>query len=203
MEIIENLYNRFHSPCLSLSLWSLSGSLAVRALETIPPNPELPFLLASKIFIRTIRSSDKASTEGRGSERQRRQDVPAGRLFCNTLYPDHRPVLVHLRHSGHPLCPQPEEGGTVPARSPPPPPHPIPSRPGSVLAPGQEGSAAQHAQCVWGAGGVGGGTRASGLLRGLTHRRRCARRSHFRHSARKVVEERRGWTQGRGGSKDL
>lgn len=32
--------------------------------------------------------------------------MPAGRLFCNTLYPDHRPVLINLRHSSLPLCPQ-------------------------------------------------------------------------------------------------
>lgn len=38
--------------------------------------------------------------------RHRGQDVPAGRLFCNTLYPDHRPVLINLRHSSLPLCPQ-------------------------------------------------------------------------------------------------
>ncbi|MED6244519.1 hypothetical protein ATANTOWER_014358 [Ataeniobius toweri] len=97
----------FFLPIL-LTPWSLNGSLAVRAIETIPSNPELSFLLASKIFIRTIRSSDKMIADGRGwgCTRQRWQDVPAGRLFCNTLYPDHRPVLINLRHSSHPLCPQ-------------------------------------------------------------------------------------------------
>lgn len=37
-----------------------TGSLAIRALETIAPPRTPPFLLSSKIFIRTIRSSDKA-----------------------------------------------------------------------------------------------------------------------------------------------
>lgn len=131
-----------------LTLWSLNGSLAVRAIETIPSNPELSFLLASKIFIRTIRSSDKTSAEGRGrgSARQRGQDVPAGRLFCNTLYPDHRPVLINLRHSSHPLCPQSGRAarrGWHGSNKTPQPEHPYPTRLCSIIAFGQEGLATQ------------------------------------------------------------
>lgn len=59
--------------CLPLTLFLpvsfLSGSLAIRALVTKALNSDLPFLLSSKIFIRTIRSSDKESTEGRATER--------------------------------------------------------------------------------------------------------------------------------------
>lgn len=52
------------------------------------PNPELPFLLASKIFIRTIRSSDKASTKGWGAcgreGRMCQQDVCSATLYTQT-----------------------------------------------------------------------------------------------------------------------
>lgn len=51
-------------------------------------NSELPFLLATKIFIRTIRSSDKASTEGWGpcirEGRMCQQDVFAATLYTQT-----------------------------------------------------------------------------------------------------------------------
>lgn len=70
------------SPCLSLSLvvwvdpWNQTS------------NSELPFLLATKIFIRTIRSSDKASTEGWGpcirEGRMCQQDVFTATLYTQT-----------------------------------------------------------------------------------------------------------------------
>lgn len=147
------------------------------------PNPELPFLLASKIFIRTIRSSDKASTEGWGAcgreGRMCQQDVCSATLYTQTTDLSSSIWDTAASLFAPSQARQPGEGGTVPAK-PQPPSHP--SRLCSVLAPGQEGLAAQHAQ--W----EEGGTRASWLLHDLTHRSCCARkaRSHFSRAARSV-----------------
>lgn len=131
------------------------------------PNPELPFLLASKIFIRTIRSSDKASTEslGVGWGMQRGQDMPAGRLFCNTLYLDHRPVLINLRHSSVPLCPQPDQAARRRWHSASHTPHPATPLQQALLCPRSWAGGVGHTTCTEGGGGHKGN-----LIVELTHR---------------------------------
>lgn len=66
-------------------------------------NPELPFLLPSKIFMRTIRSSDKMSTEDSGA---RGKEGRMLLLFSNTLYPHHRAVFINLWPDSRSLHPE-------------------------------------------------------------------------------------------------
>lgn len=163
---------------LSLSV-SLSLSLVIEWIISCQgpwnhtPNPELPFLLASKIFIRTIRSSDKASTEGWGAcgreGRMCQQDVCSATLYTQTTDLSSSIWDTAASLFAPSQARQPGEGGTVPANPKSPTPT-APSRLCSVLAPGQEGLAAQHAQ--W----EEGGTRASWLLHELTHRSRRAQK---------------------------
>ena len=99
--IIENLSDGFslpvslsRSPAIALSL-VIELIISCQGPWNHTPNPELPFLLASKIFIRTIRSSDKASTEGWGGGggacgregRMCQQDVCSATLYTQTTDP--------------------------------------------------------------------------------------------------------------------
>lgn len=113
---------------------------------------------------------------------QRGQDVPAGCLYCNTLYPDHRPALINLRHSSHTLCPQSGQVATcqqTPTHPPTPHSHTIPA--GPALS------------CPLGSGA---------WLHNMRIRRRGHKgelifvtkaRSHFR--THKVSEDHRGWAR--------
>lgn len=81
------LYLTISVDFLSFSLsFSFSGRWVDPWNQT--SNSELPFLLATKIFIRTIRSSDKASTEGWGpcirEGRMCQQDVFTATLYTQT-----------------------------------------------------------------------------------------------------------------------
>lgn len=161
------------------------------------PNPELPFLLASKIFIRTIRSSDKASTEGWGASgregRMCQQDVCSATLYTQTTdlsssIWDTAASLFAPSQAG--------EGGTVPAN------------PQCSLRPPLSSTLSQQALLCprpW-AGGVGrtartvgGGGHKGKLIVALANTQKplCTKRgSHFSRSAHKVIYERRGWTRG-------
>lgn len=139
---------------LFLAVSVLSGSLAVRALVTKALNSDLPFLLASKIFIRTIRSSDKESTEGRATERAGCASRMSVSLSvsqsvcqsCNTPYPDRgpRPHESEVQQPSR-FCPRSHGSGAMPAN----PNAPAPLRPSrlcSALAPGLQGGWPQHGQ---------------------------------------------------------
>lgn len=111
--------------CLSLShsVSSLSGSLAVRALVTKALNSDLPFLLASKIFMRTIRSSDKESAEGRATERAGCASRMSARLSVRpsvrpaTLHTqDHRPPSPRVRGAAAPLASVPAVTAVAPCQ---------------------------------------------------------------------------------------
>lgn len=165
MQIIENLSEHF-TLSLSLSLFLvIEWIISCQGPWNHTPNPELPFLLASKIFIRTIRSSDKASTEGWGACGREgmvcQQDVCSATLYTETcphqsetqppsFYPvrpgcQGKMALCQLTPSLHPgsqqalLCPRPWAGGVG------------------------------HKHAQW----EEGGTRASWLLHELTHRSHC------------------------------
>lgn len=109
-------------------------------------NSELPFLRPTKIFIRTIRSSDKASTKAWGpcvrEGRMCQQDVFTATLYTQTtgllssiwdtaatLF---APSQARWHHASKPRLTHPHFSHH-------------PSRPCSVLAPGQYNLAAQHA----------------------------------------------------------
>lgn len=141
--------------CLSLShsVSSLSGSLAVRALVTKALNSDLPFLLASKIFMRTIRSSDKESAEGRATERAGCASRMSARLSVRPSVLQHstprttdpRPHESEVQQLLSLLCPQSRQWlhASQPHRTPPL--APRPSRLRSALAPGLQGGGGRWA----------------------------------------------------------
>lgn len=140
------------SPCLSLPLaieW---------ILETKPPTPEFPVLLATKIFIRTIRSSDKGSTEGWGHASERAGCASRTSFLQHSIL---RPqACSHQSETQQPpSLPPVRPGGKVPASPNIPTPHSHTIPAGSALScPWAVGVG--HTACVLG----GEGTRASWFL---------------------------------------
>lgn len=148
---------------LFLLLVSLSPSLSL-VIEWIiscqgpwnhTPNPELPFLLASKIFIRTIRSSDKASTEGWGAcgreGRMCQQDVCSETLYTQTTDLSSSIWDTAASLPSPTQDRQPGEGGTVPAN----PPVPSPSQQALLCPRPWAGGVGRTARTVGGGGHKG------------------------------------------------
>lgn len=212
MRFIENLPSRFSVVfavvfAVSLSLCLVSHSLSLslvtewiiscRGPWNQTPNPELPFLLASKIFIRTIRSSDKASTEGWGAcgrkGRMCQQDVCSATLYTQTTGPSSSIWEAATSLFAPSQARQSGEGGMVPANPMPPPPPLLPSQQ-ALLCPSPWAVGVGHTARTLGGGG---GTRASWLLHGLTQRSLCALKQGLISAtppARSLKS--RGWTDG-------
>ena len=188
MHIIENLSDHFTlSLCLSPSLsLVIEWIISCQGPWNHTPNPELPFLLASKIFIRTIRSSDKASTKGWGACGREgmvcQQDVCSATLYTKT-------------------CPHQSETQQLPSLP--------PVRPGCQgkvarcqLTPSPQPLSQQALLCPrpW-AGGVGHTARTVGggghkgklvVAQANSQKPLCSKeRSHFSRSAHKVTEKHR------------
>lgn len=146
-------------PCLPLSL-SLSlvteWIISCRGPWNQTPNPELPFLLASKIFIRTIRSSDKASTEGWGARgrkgRMCQQDVCSATLYTPTTGPSSSIWDAATSLFAPSQARQSGEGGMVPANPMPPPPPLLPSQQ-ALLCPSPWAVGVGHTARTLGGGG--------------------------------------------------
>ena len=165
VQIIEHRSNHFYSlylwlpPSLSLPLsLVIEWIISCQGPWNHTPNPELPFLLASKIFIRTIRSSDKASTEGwgaRGREgRMCQQDVCSATLYTQTTDLSSSIWDTAASLFAPSQARQPGEGGTVPA-SPPTPPHPPPSQQALLCPRPWAGGVGRTARTVGGGGHKG------------------------------------------------